>query len=301
MARTPWYPKADRKELPQARTQPAITPRSVALHTAVSTGRSLYSFFNGRSNGVESHLYLRLDGTWEQYMPFNVRADCQRDGNRYAVSIESQDNGAADADDIIPWSSAQVKALVDFLVWFNREWGVPLRKVPTWDGWGIGFHAQFTSDRYPRWNANHACPGPKRIAQVPGIISRAAAAAAGGGGGSDEGEDDVAAKDVWEYEWAVNADAEWRERYGYSRLKYKAREYVTDASWRARRLEQVMQAHQQADNRQHEAIANLVRTLAAASGADADAIERELEAMAHEREANMSELRGLLGEQPPQS
>lgn len=165
------YPPADYRELPQANTEPELKPISIVWHTAVSISRSLYDFFNGRSNGVESHLYLRLDGTWEQYMPFDVQADCQRDGNRYAISIESQDNGASDPDDIISWSSAQMEASSEFLVWAHRQFGIPLRICPTYNAAGIGYHSLFTGD--PGWNKSHACPARRRIAQFPQILSRA--------------------------------------------------------------------------------------------------------------------------------
>ena len=166
------YPLATYRELPQAKTEPFLTPISVVWHTAVSWQSSLYGFFNSpAANGVESHLYLRIDGTWEQYMPFNRQADCQRDGNKYAISIESQDNGASDPDDITPWSTAQLESSSRFLVWAHENLHIPLRVCPAYNASGIGYHALFTGD--PGWNKSHACPARRRIAQFPTILERA--------------------------------------------------------------------------------------------------------------------------------
>src|SRR5690606_3869707 len=53
-------------------------------------------------------------------------------------------------------------------------------------GRGIGYHRQFTGKKAPRWNESHACPGTKRIAQVPEIIKRAKALV--------EGDDELSGK-----------------------------------------------------------------------------------------------------------
>ena len=175
-----WYPKAARRELPQNRTARSISPRSIALHTAVSNGSTLYAFFSGRSGGVESHFYVTETGTVEQYMDTAKRADCQLDGNAYAVSIETWD-GAGDVWDarnvnrIPPWNAKQVEALVELMAWICRTHNIPATKCPRWDGRGIGYHAQFTGGA-KRWNEHHACPGPTRIRQVPTLIAQTKAA-----------------------------------------------------------------------------------------------------------------------------
>lgn len=169
-----WYPKATKKPLPQNSTQPKITPISVVYHTAVSTGSSLYNFFNGRSQGVESHFYVTTSGKVEQYMSTDRRADCQLDGNKYAISIETQDNGASNPNDIIPWTPAQLSALVDLTVWLCRTHGIPARKCERYNGPGLGYHSLFTGR--PGWNQHHACPAKNRIAQFPTIVSRVSAA-----------------------------------------------------------------------------------------------------------------------------
>lgn len=167
-----WYPAAIRRELPQNKTQPVIRAVGVVLHTAVSNGTSLFTFFNGRSSGVESHFYVREDGTVEQYMDTTRRADCQRDGNYFDgkgfLSVETWDGGHPETT---PWNAKQVAAITDLIEWICRTHNVPAIKATGAQGTGIGYHAQFTSDSYPRWNKDHSCPTTTRIPQVPGITA----------------------------------------------------------------------------------------------------------------------------------
>jgi hypothetical protein len=179
-----WYPKAKRLELPKSKTAPFIAPRSIVLHTGVTNQGSLYPFFNGRSQGVESHFYVGRDGAVvEQYVDTARRADCQLDGNDYAISIETWDGAGEEWDgkrvaDIPPWSPQQMDALVELVAWLCRSYHIPAVKCPSWDGRGIGYHSQFTGGP-KRWNEHHACPGPARIRQVPTLIAKTKAALAG--------------------------------------------------------------------------------------------------------------------------
>lgn len=169
------YPNAVWKPLPRNSEQPAIKPVGVVLHTAVSNGSSLYDFFNGRSNGVESHFYVKQDGSVEQYMDTGIRADCQLDGNswtkngvRYGfLSIETWDGGKPDTT---PWNQKQLDSIVSIIAWASKTHGFPAVRANSAQGTGIGYHAQFTSTSFPRWNETHSCPAKLRTAQVPDII-----------------------------------------------------------------------------------------------------------------------------------
>lgn len=174
-----WYPEAIKKELPQSATAPIINPTGVVMHTAVSSGTSLFTFFNGRSAGVEAHFYIREDGTVEQYVDTAKRADCQLDGNswvkngtRYGfLSIESWDGGHPETT---PWNGNQVTAIVKLIAWMISVHNFPAVKATGPQGTGIGFHAQFTtpaSSTALTWNHSHSCPALKRIAQMPTIIN----------------------------------------------------------------------------------------------------------------------------------
>jgi hypothetical protein len=172
-----WYPKATKRPIPEATSQPNITPRGVVLHTAVSNSKSLFGFWTSpSSDGVESHFYLQKEGTAEQYVGTETRADCQVDGNPYCISVEAWDGAGViwtrDAD-IPGWNSAQVAWLVDFLVWAHREHGIPLRLMRFMGDSGIGYHRQFVGPRPSFATKPRECPGDRKVRQIPGIIALA--------------------------------------------------------------------------------------------------------------------------------
>lgn len=166
------YPLAVVKLLPENKTQSKITPTQVILHTAVSSADSLYGTFGTASNVLESHFYVRNDGTVEQYMDTTVKADANYNANVRAVSIETEDNGHPEK---FPWSPAQLDALTKLIAWLCRTHKIPVRKCPAWDQPGIGWHVMFGAPG--KWTpVAKSCPGPLRIKQVPGLIASVAKA-----------------------------------------------------------------------------------------------------------------------------
>lgn len=157
-----WYSKAVRKALPlDTSKDPRITPRVVILHVADSEADSLFSYFKSGSGGVESHFYVKYDGTIEQYRDTAYQADANVDANGFAISIESQ--GKANGT----WTAAQLASIKNLLTWIHQTHGVPLVKCPKWDGSGVGYHVQFES----HWDKRGAsCPGPNRIKQFENDI-----------------------------------------------------------------------------------------------------------------------------------
>lgn len=158
--------------LPEANTQASIVPRLVILHTnagASSTnGFQLRAYMARPDVTLECHFQVDLDGTVHQFMPIDVRADCNYQANPFAVSIETQDFGAATVDSS-PWTAAQFISITQLLAWLNTEAGIPLVRATAWNGSGVGAHRDF-----PQWSAAaHSCPGNARFAQVPGLISAA--------------------------------------------------------------------------------------------------------------------------------
>lgn len=163
------YPKAEYRPIPSA-TDTGIVPIGVILHVAASEARSLYDWFNGPSKGIESHFYLRYDGTWEQYRDTGIDADANymanafvRDGVRYGfISVETQGLGNGE------WSDDQLAEIKEFLAWARDTHGIPLRKCQRWDEAGVGYHTLFPNN----WTnvAGKTCPGPKRIVQFDSII-----------------------------------------------------------------------------------------------------------------------------------
>jgi len=157
-----FYPKAIVKNIAPGSNDPAIKPRVAILHVAISEGESLFGWFNGPSGGVESHFYIRRDGTVEQYRSIYFQADANFDANDFAVSIETQGMGPG------RWTRAQVRAIKALLLWLHNEADIPLHRCKVWDGAGVGYHSSFA-----QWNhAGKPCPGADRIKQFNGELTR---------------------------------------------------------------------------------------------------------------------------------
>lgn len=155
------YPKAIQKPIKPGPTDPRITPRVLIFHVAVSEAPSLHDYFNGPSGGVESHFYVRRDGTVEQYRDTAWQADANTDANGFALSVETQGMEAGE------WTPQQVAALKALTLWCHQTHGIPLTKCATWDGSGVGYHTLFPG----RWDKRGAsCPGPDRIRQFNNVI-----------------------------------------------------------------------------------------------------------------------------------
>lgn len=157
------YPLAVRKLIPVPADgrDPRITPRVVILHVAVSEQPSLHDYFDGPSGGVESHFYVRRDGTVEQYRSTDVQADANTDANGFAISIETQ--GLEHGE----WTPEQIRCLKELILWCHNTHGIPLVKCAKWDGSGIGYHTLFRGS----WDKRQAsCPGPDRIRQFNNVL-----------------------------------------------------------------------------------------------------------------------------------
>lgn len=151
-----FYPHAIRRNIAPGPNDPRITPRVVILHIAVSEAASLHGYFNGPSGGVESHFYVRRDGTVEQYRDTHWQADANTDANNFAISIETQ--GMEHGE----WTAEQMAAIKNLIRWCHDEHGIPLEVPQSWDGSGVGYHVQFPG----RWDRRGAtCPGPDRQRQ----------------------------------------------------------------------------------------------------------------------------------------
>jgi hypothetical protein len=153
-------PFAVAKNIPPGSNDPSIVPRMAILHVAVSEGESLFDFFKNRSGGIESHFYIRRDGTVEQYRSIYFQADANLNANDFAVSIETQGMGPG------KWTDAQLASIKRLLTWLHTEADVPLVKVAKWNGSGVGYHSQF-----PEWSpVAKSCPGPDRIKQFNDVL-----------------------------------------------------------------------------------------------------------------------------------
>ena len=157
-----FMPGAIVHNIPPGSNDPGIVPCGVIAHVAVSLASSLGDFFE-HDGGIESHFYIRFDGSFEQYRSIFFEADAQGDGNSFTlggrrvgfVSVETE--GMGDGE----WTPEQLATFKCIVLWVKSQSDFPLEVCPEWNSPGVGYHAL-----HPRWNKNaHSCPGPKRIAQ----------------------------------------------------------------------------------------------------------------------------------------
>jgi N-acetyl-anhydromuramyl-L-alanine amidase AmpD len=162
-----WFPTAVQKRIPPGASDPHIVPALAILHVAVTDIPSLFDFFLRRSGGIESHFYIRKDGTVEQYRSCHREADANLGANHYtvdgvvygAVSIETA--GFA----LGWWNKAQKAAILELLLWLHEEHDIPLKPVfvphPSLAQGGVSWHSKFRE-----WSpVAKSCPGPNRIIQ----------------------------------------------------------------------------------------------------------------------------------------
>jgi hypothetical protein len=160
---TAFYPRAVQRIIPPGANDPKITPRIAILHVDAGNADSLYDYFKNRSGGIESHFFVKKDGTVEQYRGIYDQADANLDANDFAVSIETQGFAAGE------WTDAQLKSIKALLLWLHAEAGIPLVRCTAWDGHGVGYHTMWGAPSH--WTpVAKTCPGPDRIKQFDAIL-----------------------------------------------------------------------------------------------------------------------------------
>lgn len=169
-------PFARQRLIPESHTQGRITPRVVIFHQAVSSAASLYGYWTSPGVELESHFYVYKDGSLDQYVDTEVRADANVEANGFAISVETWDNGGDDGE----WTPEQLATLTRLAGWACETHGIPAEVPDGPYGSGIGWHNLFPT----QWAGGpRRCPGSKRAAQVRNhIIPRVAA-------GNTEGDD----------------------------------------------------------------------------------------------------------------
>lgn len=195
-------PFAVQRRLPEDKTQPRAAKRLAILHTQGfdDNDGTLYDDFNRSGNSLESTFFIRWDGTIEQYLDTEVRADANRYANSFAVSIETEDDGG----DIAPWSDAQVVSIIRLLRWLNSVHpDIVLTPTKTWDGKGIGYHVMFGAPS-PWTPVAKSCPGKARIDQFWNVIVPALASPPPPS--PEEEDEDMQPKIIW-YKDAVGVHA----------------------------------------------------------------------------------------------
>jgi hypothetical protein len=164
-------PFAEWRPLPEATSQPAITPRTVIFHTMVGSIKGTEKHFTDNT-GLESHFGVggptdgaSLDGALWQWMDLRREADANLDANAFAISIETSDGG----DPNRPWSAKQLETLVRVGNWLADHFNIPRRACPAWDASGFGWHVMFGAPSH--WTpVAKTCPGAVRIKQLREIV-----------------------------------------------------------------------------------------------------------------------------------
>lgn len=197
------YPKADYRPLAEHQGQARMARHDIiCLHTMVGSLKGTDRMFHENGwGGTESHFGVGgkwgdgNDGVVYQWQDTEFRADANLDGNDRIISIETGDNFPQDAADIEPWTPKQLEAIVAICVWACRKYNIPPVLIPDSkpSRRGIGYHRQgvqhsggthpagFLQPGGEKWSTKvgKECPGPKRIAQIPGIVARVKATLAG--------------------------------------------------------------------------------------------------------------------------
>ena len=166
------YPNGIFRNIPPGVNDPPIIVIGAILHVASGTSRSLYPYFNGPSGGIESHFYIRDDGTTEQYRDTKYEADANlhansfkgKEGKLYGyASIETWglDNGE--------WSPVMLTEIKRLLSWLSKTHAFPLKKCATPTDPGVGYHVMFGAPG-PWTPVAKTCPGPNRIKQFNNIL-----------------------------------------------------------------------------------------------------------------------------------
>lgn len=188
-----WFPGAVVREVTRHRTPLVLasdgTLRATCNHVAVTEAASLFGYFDQPGNPT-SHFYVRYSGVVEQYVSTAYRAPAQLEGNATVVSLETQ--GGTEPNCAGLWHDAQAEAIARIHAWLADVHGLPLVAMPDSRpaSRGVGYH-RLGVDPWrvaggELWSQSYGkiCPCPNRIAQLPGIITRARAIRAEGDDGA---------------------------------------------------------------------------------------------------------------------
>lgn len=166
-----WYAEAVKKNIKPGPNDPPIIAIGAILHVDAGNSSSLFSYFNGPSDGIESHFFVKKDGVVEQYRDTAFEADANlkanqfmKNGSRYGyVSIETQ--GLAKGE----WTAQQLASIKRLLRWLSEAHNFPLTKCKTPTSPGVGYHTLFGAPG-PWTPAAKTCPGPDRVRQFDSIL-----------------------------------------------------------------------------------------------------------------------------------
>lgn len=167
------YPYAVWTPLPETATQPRIDTTTFILHSMAGPNltslEAITRYYMRDDITGEPTFALDMAGRACQYMATDQRADNNAQANKFAASVETQDEGAAKLP-TTAWTAEQVAQLAGMSAFLNLAEGVPLARPKSWNGGGIDGHRAF-----PEWSiyVGKTCPGDARWAQIPLVIELA--------------------------------------------------------------------------------------------------------------------------------
>ena len=184
-----------------------FTPKSrsrtdgIILHVAASEAASLHGWFSNPKAAASSHLYVRRDGTVEQYVDLDQISWASVRGDLRCISVETQ-GGATGR-----WTEQQVSALARIVRETSARYGFPLRTMGSSAASerGVGWHALgVPASRSQRAvscglaRRGRCARGAERVPQIPGIVELAR-------GGLQEGEDELNSEQARQLQIAASA------------------------------------------------------------------------------------------------
>jgi hypothetical protein len=189
------YPDAEWRPLAKDPTHQALMDAhdGIVLHTMVGSLGGTDAFFHQDGyTGTESHFGVGPDGTVYQWTDTARTADANLEGTHRLLSIETADMGPPfeewTGSDVPAWTEKQLDAIAAIIAWASTEHDFPIRAMDnskpgqTGVGWhrlGIDssplFQPGYRVSGGEHWSTSigKACPGDRRIKQVPEVIARA--------------------------------------------------------------------------------------------------------------------------------
>jgi hypothetical protein len=167
------------------------------LHTMVGSLDGTDGYFRASAAngpgyaGTESHFGVGPDGTIYQWQDTDFQAEANGGGNWHIISSENADMGAPfprwGGSDVPAFTPQQVEANARIAAWCRQTHGIPLEQIPDAKPGrrGVGFHRLgvpgYMVAGAEQWSSSRGkvCPGDRRIAQIPQIITRARQIAGG--------------------------------------------------------------------------------------------------------------------------
>lgn len=155
----------------------------IILHVAASEAASLHGWFSNPKASASSHLYVRYDGTVEQYIDLDHISWASARGDNRCISVETQGQASG------KWTKEQVHALARIIRETSAHYKYPLRMMGSSAASerGVGWHvlgvpasrsqkkAGVSQTGGELWSSapGKVCPGPERVPQIREIVELA--------------------------------------------------------------------------------------------------------------------------------